>query len=49
MTEVHDYFSPENEPITCDICGDEFYHPMSTDLLAHLEARHPKQFKEVDK
>jgi hypothetical protein len=36
--------------ITCDICGDEFSSTsLSTDLLAHLEARHPAEFKGVEK
>ena len=49
LCEVHDYFSPENEPITCDLCGDEFNHPMTTDLLAHMEAKHPKEYEGVEK
>ena len=48
MTEVYDYFSPTGIT-TCDLCGDEFSSIVSSDLLAHLKARHPKEFEEVDK
>lgn len=47
---MHDYFTPPENYITCDLCGDEFAeNSLSTDLLHHLEARHPEEYKGVDK
>jgi len=50
MTEVHDYFTLPDTMMTCNLCGDEFgLTSLTTDLLAHMQARHPKEYEDVEK